>query len=202
MPFFGGLGASYDPDKFLRASMPTIPDEMPAIMAALQANSTKKPSFFGEGGTGRAIAGSIGDALLQMSGGQPIYAPAMQNKQAMEMYRQKQADEWNQWVRQQEWKKANDAPDVPEAAKAAAYYRSIGRNDIADGIEAKQGLVFQQVADPATGAINMVAVNPASLIGRANSPQAAPPVLTDEDILRMEGGAGRPSASPMFPGPF
>jgi hypothetical protein len=39
--------------------------------------------FFGQGGAGRAIAGSIGDALLQQSGMAPIYAPQMQFQQAM-----------------------------------------------------------------------------------------------------------------------
>ena len=32
----------------------------------------EKPSFFGEGGAGRAIAGAIGDYLLQMQGMRPI----------------------------------------------------------------------------------------------------------------------------------
>lgn len=40
-----------------------------------------RPSFFGQGGTGRTIAGMIGDALLSASGHQPIYAPMMQRQQ-------------------------------------------------------------------------------------------------------------------------
>ena len=40
----------------------------------------QKPKFFGQGGTGRNIAGYLGDALLQMSGMQPIYQPTMQRR--------------------------------------------------------------------------------------------------------------------------
>lgn len=59
-------------------------DVIPAVIP-------QKPSFFGQGGAGRAIAGHIGDALLQMNGMRPIYAPAMEDQRAFAM-RQRMAD--------------------------------------------------------------------------------------------------------------
>src|SRR5689334_1194632 len=52
----------------------TSPTPLP-INTAVQ--SALKPSFFGQGGTGRTIAGIIGDALLTASGHQAQFAPLM-----------------------------------------------------------------------------------------------------------------------------
>lgn len=73
------------------------------------------PSFFGQGGVGRGIAGSIGDFLLQQAHAQPIFAPAMQD-QRREQYEQQQLAAqkdaaWKQWVAQQQYK--TDHPDAP-----------------------------------------------------------------------------------------
>ena len=43
----------------------------------------KSGGFFGKGGAGRAIAGTVGDALLQQGGMAPVYAPQMQFQQQM-----------------------------------------------------------------------------------------------------------------------
>ena len=52
---------------------------------------TAKPKFFGQGGAGRAIAGTIGDYLLQQSGMQPIYGPTvLQQRDAEERARMAQ----------------------------------------------------------------------------------------------------------------
>ena len=90
--------------------------EMGAQQPNMQA-MTKKPSFLGEGGAGRAIAGSIGDFLLQYTGGQPIYAPAMQEQRQMQQ-RQQQMEQQRQasrsdWLWQQQWKKDNPDPKQP-----------------------------------------------------------------------------------------
>lgn len=53
-----------------------------------------KPSFFGEGGTGRAIVGSLGDALAGISGGPPIYAQAMAEKRRAQNEQLAQAAQW------------------------------------------------------------------------------------------------------------
>lgn len=44
----------------------------------------KKAGFFGEGGVGRSIAGTLGDTLATWAGGQATYAPMMQRRQAIE----------------------------------------------------------------------------------------------------------------------
>jgi hypothetical protein len=44
----------------------------------------KEPSFFGQGGTGRNIAGYIGDALLTASGGRPVFGPAQMQQHQMQ----------------------------------------------------------------------------------------------------------------------
>jgi len=43
----------------------------------------KSGGFFGKGGVGRGIAGTIGDVLLQQGGVAPIYGPQMQMQQMM-----------------------------------------------------------------------------------------------------------------------
>lgn len=55
----------------------------PAVMPQ-QPAATPEPSFFGQGGTGRNIAGAIGDALLQSQHMQPIYAPQMDERRRMQ----------------------------------------------------------------------------------------------------------------------
>lgn len=89
----------------------------PEMTATSSPMAPAKPKFFGEGGVGRSIAGNIGDFLLQYSGMQPIYAPAMQQRQAMahdqqqrEMQRQQGLEDW---VAKQEYERANPAPRAP-----------------------------------------------------------------------------------------
>lgn len=45
----------------------------------------KSGGFFGQGGAGRGIAGTIGDYLLQTSGMQPVFAPAMHQRRQQQM---------------------------------------------------------------------------------------------------------------------
>lgn len=103
----------------LFGSMPTVargPYDTPGIGNGTAASpmAPAKPKFFGEGGVGRAIAGNIGDFLLQYSGMDPIYQPAMQQRQAM-AYDQQQRDLQRRqgledWVAKQEWGRANPKP--------------------------------------------------------------------------------------------
>ena len=55
----------------------------PQERVAAQPTEPKKSGLFGKGGVGRAIAGTIGDFLMQRSGMAPVYAPTMmQERQA------------------------------------------------------------------------------------------------------------------------
>lgn len=95
-----------------------LPGDQPAIpqtpSPAPQEPVKKGGGFFGEGGAGRAIAGSIGDALLQMNGMRPVYAQAMQQQMAAKRQQQEQQQQWQQWVAQQEYKRANPDPTTLE----------------------------------------------------------------------------------------
>lgn len=90
------------------------PPMAPEMTATANPMTTAKPKFFGEGGVGRAIAGNIGDFLLQYSGMQPIYQPAVQQRQAM-AYEQKQREAQRQqqledWVWKEEYERRNPKP--------------------------------------------------------------------------------------------
>ena len=88
-----------------------------------QMQQPAKPKFFGEGGVGRAIAGNIGDFLLQQAGMDPIYMPNMLQQRDMaeraRMAEQKRiADrEDMQW----EWRnKPKDQPNPTEFERILA----------------------------------------------------------------------------------
>lgn len=63
------------------ASMPQDATMRDSANLGTPSAAPQKSGFFGKGGVGRGIAGSIGDALLQQSGMAPIYAPQMQFQQ-------------------------------------------------------------------------------------------------------------------------
>jgi hypothetical protein len=98
----------------LFGSAPAMAPIAPDMTASQQPLAPAKPKFFGEGGVGRAIAGNIGDFLLQNSGMDPIYAPVMQQKQAMAYDQQRREADRVQglqdWIAKQEWERNNPAP--------------------------------------------------------------------------------------------
>lgn len=65
-------------------------------------------------GIGALIVGSIGDALLQHSGGQPVYAQNMMQRREMAMRSQMAAAErqakWEDWKRQFDYEAAHPKP--------------------------------------------------------------------------------------------
>lgn len=68
-------------------------------------------------GTGRMIAGYIGDALAQLGGMRGNFMPAMQQHQEMmrraqQQQAQRQAER-EDWLWKQEWERANPAPRAP-----------------------------------------------------------------------------------------
>lgn len=68
--------------------------------------------FFGKGGVGRAIAGTIGDVLLQRNGLEPMYGPQMQMQQ---VFAQRQAEAERQ--------RAADLADYTAKKEIDARYR-------------------------------------------------------------------------------
>lgn len=95
-----------------RLETPAQASEMP--IGAEQMGKPKKQSFFGQGGVGRMIAGTIGDFLMQNAGMQPVYGPTvlqqrdMQERIRMAQAQRMQAREDKLW----EWQnKPKDAPN-------------------------------------------------------------------------------------------
>lgn len=91
-----------DQPDYRMGDFPGVPQGVPHNLPQTNA-APRKSGFFGQGGPGRAIAGTIGDVLLQRGGLQPIYAPTMQNKQEA----QRERAEW-QWRKQ--WERDNPPP--------------------------------------------------------------------------------------------
>lgn len=77
----------------------------------------KKPGFFGNGGVGWQIMGSIGDALREANGLEASYGPSMmlQRQQQLAAQRQQQEREyeWQDWQRKQEWEATHRPPSAP-----------------------------------------------------------------------------------------
>lgn len=87
---------------------------------------TAKPKFFGQGGAGRAIAGTIGDYLLQQSGMQPIYGPTvLQQRDAEERARMAQQQRM-QKREDMQWEWQNKPKDSPQLTEYERIVRASG----------------------------------------------------------------------------
>lgn len=163
--------------------------------ASMPALPAPKPSFFGEGGVGLGIAGTIGDALLNMSGGQAVYAPAMRQQQQQQFaIQQHAADQQSELQRQL----AVKAYELAHPAPTAPHF-----------FEANNGDQFQ--VDPSTGQPKLVYHDPTpkttytpvknadgtttiyptvngQIVG-AQSPAAGTPDLPSGFTVRGKGGA-------------
>lgn len=106
------------------------PMEQAPQVGAMDPNTqamTKKPGFFAPGQTGRHIVGFIGDALQQMSGGQPTYMPQMMQmkQQDAEIRARLQAAlekrKWDREDKQWEWenKPSEDKDQLTRYMRAA-----------------------------------------------------------------------------------
>lgn len=118
---------------FGSSPMVTTPGIGDGLTAAQEPLAPAKPKFFGEGGVGRGIAGNIGDFLLQYSGMDPIYQPAMQQKQAMAYdQQQRQAtrrERLEDWQAQEEYKRANPAPINNDTINDFNWYKNLSEQD-------------------------------------------------------------------------
>lgn len=170
------------------------PFDTPGIgdgMAAAQApTAPAKPKFFGEGGVGRGIAGNIGDFLLQYSGMDPIYQPAMQQKQAMAYdQQQRQAtrrERLEDWQAQEEYKRANPAPINNDTVNDFNWYKGLSPEDqrIYDAMHP----IVVDVTD-AAGRVTKQMVPRAQLIGGTGPRPAIGAVVADP---RKQGGQAAP----------
>jgi hypothetical protein len=183
-------------------------DATNGVGAALSQNAATPPkrSFFGK------LANALGNDDAQMNfaaaaayaSGKPevaaqIINATQQRRNELQMYEQRQKDARDNWLYEQQWKDAH--PDPTELERKVAYYKSIGRPDLAEAATVKDAAIVQQVVDPTTLAIGVRAVDPRQLFPQqpgaapGPAPSSAPPaVLTDADIMKMGGAA--PSSGP------
>ena len=87
----------------------------------------EKPKFFGEGGVGRAIAGNIGDFLLQNAGMNPMYNPEMQHQRAMQQRTQQAEQERMQRREDMQWEWQNKPREqrVNDTEQDWNYYKGV-----------------------------------------------------------------------------
>lgn len=95
-----------------------------------------KRSFFGQGGAGRAIAGNIGDFLLQYNGFSPIYNPAMQQQQAigaqLAAEQRKRSQDLADWQYKEDYKRDNPDPVNNDTVNDYRFIEQTLGKDIAD----------------------------------------------------------------------
>lgn len=173
---FGGMGEG------TLAPMTNQPNNMPQ-MPELKA----KPSFFGEGGAGRGIAGAIGDFLLQRSGMQPMYAPVMQQRQQqallMKQRDQQRSQEWEDWQRKQEWERANPSPVNNDTINDFNWFKTLSPEDRALYGQMKPQYI---TADNGDGTKTIVPVTPGMFGGQ----QPAAPTAPVGKLRPIGGGSG------------
>lgn len=119
---------------------PGIGDGMTPPVGAMDPNTqamTKKPGFFAPGQTGRHIVGFIGDALQQMSGGQPTYMPQMmQMKQQdaeirarLQAALEKRKADREDYTWKAEYDRANPKPINNDTINDFNWYKSLSDED-------------------------------------------------------------------------
>lgn len=120
-----------------------------------QAPQPEKPKFFGEGGAGRGIAGSIGDYLLQMSGMQPIYAPVMRDqqrsKEQQRLAEQQRRAGFDDFVQKETWKRDNLPPESANPTSLQQNYdwlMRMGNKDAAENLLKRNTDPIQWIAGP------------------------------------------------------
>lgn len=176
----------------------------------------QKPAFFGEGGTGRAMAGYLGDFLRESNGMRPIYQPEMQRRQQLAEAQQQRQQDYAQAVRMQQMKLANPNNDTindynyisqqlgPEAARRWLENKTdpIVSIPVPGGVYVGPRSGLSQTAQEEEGG------DPASPQPGAASPDIDFSLFTPEEItvwrneaLRRAGGRTTPSGSPLAPAP-
>lgn len=127
----------YDPNASVNLPAATPPQSLAGPqLAAQDIPVPQHQNFFGQGGIGRSIAGSIGDALLQLGHMAPIYAPVRAAQTAFERgeqsYNARQQSELQRQMEMYKFQMDNPNDEVtqlirqmgidPHSPQAAAYY--------------------------------------------------------------------------------
>lgn len=140
------------------ATPPYYPGATPPIMPEPSApeQPTRKPGMFGRGGIGRTIIGSIGDALVQESGGQPVYAPAVQQRREMDFNLQKvreaQQAQLDRQIQLAQWKLQNPEPATPPPEQRAyEWFKGLPPEEKAQAIETLDQLRPKVIGNPLDG---------------------------------------------------
>lgn len=144
----------------------------------------------GYGGAARAIAGYIGDALLQANRMQPIYAPTVQRRQEREQQladeQRRNAAQLDMWRQQQSWKQANPDPRYFEANNGDQYV--IGPDGQPQRIFADPSPKVSMT--PVKNADGTTTLYP-TVNGQVMTGQAAPtPSAPVGKLIPYQGGAG------------
>jgi len=138
-----------------------------------------KRSFFGQGGIGRLIAGSIGDALTQNAGLGTPFMSAMQQRQQQdyedELYQRRSAQDWAKFVKQHEYEAAHPKAANNDTVNDLTWYKTLSPEDRALYHQMKP--IVQTMADGSQRLYNPV-----------QSPVNVPPVGTIEQGHRFKGG--------------
>lgn len=157
----------------------------------------QKTHFFGEGGAGRAIAGNIGDALLQFGHMQPIYGPQIQAQQeAAQRASQLQLQQAAEYARQKQmydYELANPKPVHNDTADDYEFWKQkLSPEDF-------KAWLANKVSPPRymTGPNGEIVILPSG--GAPSAPAGRPALGTIVNDLPPEGGQ-TPPASGGFPG--
>jgi hypothetical protein len=184
---FGG-GSSPALSPVWDAPAPEVPSLGQSLMAApvasMPAIPDAKPSFFGEGGTGRAIGGAIGDFLLQSNGMRPIYAPAQQQRmvrqQELADEERKQRNTLAMWQTQQDYKRAN--PDPTELSERVGYL---------DTLEPGLGRTYaRNYAATGGGAPQLMNVPGVGVVAVPRSGGSSAPTVPDAAVAYLKANPG------------
>lgn len=156
------------------------------MQQAQQQAAPKKGGLFGKSSILWDIIGGFGDAVT----GKPVYTNAAQQhregRQKEQDYQRRRQDQLEDWKAQKQWERDNPAPLNNDTVADYKFWESV----LPPG-QFKQ-YIANKVNPPRWGML------PNGQWGLMGGGPTASPVLTDDDIMRMEGGAGQ-AAPRTFP---